>query len=116
MYSHVLLPSQMTDDPEGVITRPPMRTAPRIGCFNGDEPQYFLYVENKVLFSVRSLSRAVIFWFILHYVFNLEYCVHVKAVALFFQEFIFKLPATSYMKHQKSATYLTVTTDLQTYV
>lgn len=71
----------MTDDPEDVITRPTVRTAPRIGCFNGDEPQYFLYVENKV---VSNLSRALIFWFILHSVFNLEYSIHVKTVALFF--------------------------------
>ena len=52
-------------------------------------------------------------WFIGHYVFNLEYCPHVKEIALFFQEFLFKLPATSTMKRQKSATYLTVTTDIQ---
>lgn len=106
----------MTDDPEDVVTKPPVRTAPRIGCFNGEEPQYFLYVENKTLFTVRSLSHALVFWFILHYVFNLEYCPQIKPIALFFQEFVFKLPATSFFKHQKSATYLTVTTDLQRYI
>ena len=107
---------QMTDDPESVATRPPVRAAPRIGCFNTDEPQYFLYVENNILFSVSTLSRALMFWFILHYIFNLEYCPHIKSVGLFFQEFVFKLPATSFLKHQKSATYLTITTDLQKYV
>lgn len=103
----------MTDDPEEVGTRPPLRNAPRICCFDGEEPQYFLYVEKKPLFSVTTMSRAIVHWFILHYVFNLEYCSQVKYVALFFQEFIFGLPATSFMKHQKSATYLTVTTDIQ---
>lgn len=107
---------QMSDDPESVATRPPIRTAPRIGCFSGDEPQYFLFVENKTLFHVSTLSRALTFWFVLHYIFNLEYCPQVKSVALFFQEFVFKLPATSFLKHQKSATYLTVTTDFQKYV
>lgn len=86
---------QMSDDPESVATRPPIRTAPRIGCLIGDEPQYFLFVENKILFHVSTLSRALTFWFVLLYIFNLEYCPHVKSVALFFQEFVFKLPATS---------------------
>ena len=35
-----------------------------------------------------------------------------KDVALFFQEFVFNLPATSITKRLKSATYLTVTTDI----
>ena len=107
---------QMVDDPVEAATKPPVRTAPRIGCFNEDEPQYFLYVENKVLFPVGTLSRALVFWFTLHYVFNLEYCHHIKPIALFFQEFVFKLPATSFFKNHKSATYLTVTTDLQRYI
>ena len=106
----------MSDDPEGVATRPPLRTAPRIVCFNGDNPQYFLCVEDKMVLSVCSMPRVIVFWFILHYVFNLEYCPQIKSVALFFQEFIFGLPATSYMKHQKNATYLTVTTDIQKFV
>ena len=76
---------QMTDDPEDAANKPPVRTAPRIGCFHGDEPQYFLYVENKVLFYVATLSHAIVFWFILHYVFNLEYRHHIKPIALFFK-------------------------------
>ena len=108
--------SQMTEDPDEVGTRPPLRTAPRIGCFNGEETQYFLYVENRPVFCVTNISRAIMLWFILHYVFNLEYCNHVKLVALFFQEFVFGLPATSFMKHQKGATYLTVTTDIQKFL
>ena len=36
----------------------------------------------------------------------------VKEVALFFQEFVFKLPATSITKRLKSATYLSVSTDI----
>ena len=106
----------MSDDPEDVARRLPLRTAPRIACFNGDDPQYFLFIEDKTVLTMSSLSRAICFWFILHYVFNLEYCTQIKTVALFFQEFIFSLPATSYMKHQKSATYLTVTTDIQKFV
>lgn len=103
----------MSDDPEEVAVRLPLRTAPRIGCFNAESPQYFLFVEDKAVLSVCNVSKAIMLWFIMHYVFNLEYCAHVKLVSLFFQEFVFDLPATSYMKHQKSATYLTVTTDIQ---
>ena len=89
----------MCDDPGLVAVRPPLRTAPRIACFNGDPPQYFLFIEDKTILSVGSISRAIVFWFILHYIFNLEYCPLVKQISLFFQEFVFGLAATSYMKH-----------------
>lgn len=109
----------MSDEPDVVAVRPPLRTAPRIAGFNGyteDSAQYFLFVEDKTIVSVSNISRAIILWFILHYVFNLEYSPHVKQVSRFFQEFVFCLPATSYIKHQKTATYLTVTTDIQKFV
>ena len=88
----------MSDDPEEVATRLLLRTAPRIGCFSGDgkNAQYFIFIEDKMLFSVSNISRTIVFWFIVHYIFNLEYCAHIRPVALFFQEFLFGLPATSY--------------------
>ena len=95
----------MTDNLEEMGERSPLRAAPRIGCFNGEEPQYFLYVENRPMFFVTNISRAIVLWFILHYIFNLEYCSHVKSVAMFIQEFVFSLPATSFLKHQKSKLY-----------
>lgn len=52
-------------------------------------------------------------WFVTHYVLNLEYCPKTKEVALFMQEFVFKLPATYGLKHQKTATYLAVSMDIQ---
>ena len=106
----------MADDPTDVARRNPQRSAPRIACFGSDMPQYFLFVENQVLFSVSQLSEAVMFWFILHYVLNLEYCNSIKSLGLFVQEFVYRLPATSYMKQQKSVGYLTITTDIQNYV
>ena len=106
----------MTDDLEEIGSRLPQRNAPRICCLDGDEPQYFLFVEMKPLFSITTVSRAIMYWFILHYVFNLEYCNQVKYVALFFQEFVFSLPATSFLKHQKTSTYLTVTIDIQKFI
>ena len=62
---------------------------------------------------VTDFSQAVCLWFALHYVLNLEYSTKVREVALFFQEFVFKLPATSGTKKQKTVTYLTVTTGIE---
>ena len=106
----------MSDDLEEVGTRPPSRTAPRICAFQGEEAQYFLYVEGRPLFHVTNVAQAIMFWFILHYIFNLEYCAEVKLVALFFQELVFGLSASSYLKHHKTSTYLTVTTDIQKFL
>lgn len=107
----------MTEDLDSVVQRLPKRTVPRIACLRGEESsQYFLIVEEKVLFHVSELSRALMYWFSLHYVLNLEYCKHVKFFALYLQEFVFGLPATSLTKLQKSVGYLTITTDLQNYV
>ena len=42
----------MCEDPDEIAKRPPKRSAPRIACILGETPQYFLIVEEKVLFSV----------------------------------------------------------------
>lgn len=103
----------MTDDPVDVANREPKRAAPRIACFPGEEnSQYFIFVESETLCVTNSFSQALMLWFVAHYVLNLEYCSQLKEVAMFFQEFIFKLPATSVTKRLKSATYLSVSTDI----
>ena len=104
----------MTDDPSEVADSEPRRSAPRIACFPGeDQSQYFIFVEREVLCITTQFTQVLMLWFIAHYIFNLEYCPKIKEVALFVQEFVFKLPATSGIKRQKTATYLTVTTDIQ---
>ena len=104
----------MTDDPDTVCTQDPPRTAPRIACFAGDETtSYYLLVERKVLCAVTNFTRALMLWFSLHYVFNLRYCKQAREAALFFQEFVFGLPEKS---KSKSATYLTVASDINKYV
>ena len=105
----------MTDDPDDECTRMPLRAAPRIAGFpQGDETiSYFLFIESKVMFSVRSFPKALMLWFSFHYIFNLQYCKQAKDVAMFFQEFVFGLPEKS---KNKSATYLTVTSDINKYV
>lgn len=64
--------------------RVPTRTAPRIaGIPQGDDTfNYFLLIENQVVF-IRSFAKAMVFWFVCHYVFNSQYCKPAKEVAFF---------------------------------
>ena len=104
---------QVTDDPSEVAKRAPPRNSPRFAGFMnaGGESSYVIFVEQKVLCHISSFTKALILWFSIHYIFNLEYCKQAKDVALFFQECVFRLPDRS----KKSATYLTVCSDIQSY-
>ena len=104
----------MSTDPESVGSEIPSRNTPFIAEFNGEDcgSDYFLYVEQSPLCSTNSLTKVVYFWFSLYYIFNLEYAKTLKDLCLFFQEFIFGLPDTSI---KKSSTYLSVSTDIQSY-
>ncbi len=114
MINSRFLSLQMSDDPDEVCTRDPPRAAPRIACFAGEETStYFIYVESKVLCTTTTFTKSLMLWFITHYVFNLQYCKQVRDVALFFQEFVFGLPERA---KGKSATYLTVSSDISKYV
>ena len=103
----------MTDDPNEVAKRAPPRNPPRFAGFMNarGESSYIIFGEQKVLCHVSSFSKALVLWFSIHYIFNLEYCKQTKDVALFFQEYVFGLPDRS----KKSATYLTVCSDIQSY-
>ena len=104
----------MAEDPEEVCTRDPPRTAPRIACFAAEEGNtYFIFVESKVLCTTNVFPKALVLWFIAHYVFNLMYCKQVREIALFFQEFVFGLPEKS---KARGATYLTVTSDINKFI
>ena len=105
----------MTDDPDEICTRAPVRSSPRFcGIPQGDDSfKYFLFIESKVMFHVTSFAKAALFWFSLHYIFNLQYCKQAKEVATFFQEFVVGLPEKS---KSKSGTYLTVSSDIFKYV
>ena len=104
---------QVTDNPSEVAVRAPPRNSPRFAGFMnvGGESSYFIFVEQKVLYQISSFSKALLVWFCVHYIFNLEYCKQAKDVALFFQEYVFGMPDRS----KKSATYLTVCSDIQSY-
>ena len=105
----------MADDPQEVCSSSPLRTAPRVAAFVGDDiVTYFLFIEEKIIFKITcSFTKILMLWFVSHYIFNLEYCKHARDVALFVQEFVFGLPE---MSKNKGATYLTVATDINKFV
>lgn len=106
----------MCDVPETVATAEPTRIAPWIGEFMVDDGDstYFIFVEQKVFCTVNSFVKSLFVWFSLFYVFNLEYGKNAREVCLFFQEFVFGLPATG-SGCKKSSTYMSVTTDIQSF-
>ena len=90
-------------------------SSPVIGCFQDVEGtnSYYLFVEKKVIFGgISSFCKSLAIWFSLHYIFNLEYNKQIYDLALFFQEFVFGLPAS---KIKKTSTYLTVSSDIQSF-
>ena len=102
---------QMTDKPEEVASR---RSTIHFAAFptnDGDETQFFLFVERQVLCYTTSFSKALILWFALHYILNLEYTKEIRDVSLFIQEFVFGLPISA-SKRCKGGSYLSVTTDI----
>ena len=108
--SYVSTIIQVTDDPDEVATGSPRRDAPCIASFpDGDKHSYFIFVEGKTLFSVSSFTKALVISFMIHYVFNLEYCKQSREISLFVQEFVFGLPESS---KGKSSRYLTICSDV----
>ena len=104
---------QMTDEPENIAAK---RSTPHFAGFPtwGGVDTLFLFVEGQILCEVPSFSRALLLWFITHYVLNLEYVKDVRDVCLFMQEFIFALPIVG-SKRVKSGSYLSITTDIQNF-
>ena len=112
LYFSVFNILQISNDPETLAKMPPVRNGPRLvelTVVDGVNT-YFLFVEQTVLCSVKSFTKALFLWFALHYICNLEYEKCVEEVGLFFQEFVFGLPCQS---SKKTSTYLTTTTDIQ---
>lgn len=85
--------------------------APRIGAYPGvgEFGQFFIFVEDEVLFKVFTLPDAIFFMFASYYVFHLEYPPQIKNVLRFLQDYIFSYPDST----GRNATYLVVTSDLK---
>ena len=106
----------MTDDPDKIAEDSDL-PAPRFAGFIGDdESQYILIVESKIVMQTSSFHNALLMWFCLFYVLNLEYPRSIIEVCLFFQEFVFGLATSSAYRRSKSVTYLSATTDIQKYI
>lgn len=112
-YHYILntLYAQISNDPEMLAKMPPARNGPRFAELTvvDGRSNYYLFMEQTVVCSVNSFSKALFLWFTLHYIFNLEYEKCVAEVCFFFQEFVFGLPCPL----KKTSTYLTTTTDIQ---
>ena len=100
----------MSEVPEEVAASATGQNAPWFGEFSAEDggEVFFIFVEQSVLCSVYSLSKALFTWFSVF--FNLEYSKPVQEFCLFFQEFVFGLPDNTVTKN---STYLSVTTDIQ---
>lgn len=78
-----------------------------------EDCKYCLVIEKEVVITeILSFSRALSLFLAIHYIFNLHYEKLVREVVLFLQEFLFGLPAPN---AKKSSTYLSVTSNLQSF-
>ena len=79
---HLFLFVQMTDKPEEVATR---RSAVHFAAFpkgDGEESQFFLFVEGNILCHTASFSKSLILWFAVHYILNLEYIKEMRSLSV----------------------------------
>ena len=108
----------MVEDPEDIAIRNPQHNAPRFACFynEDDGAQFFIYVVNKILTTTSSFTKALICWYIVHYVFNLEYPKQLMEVCLFFQECIFGLPIITAADKKVKSMNLATVTDIRKYI
>ena len=78
---------------EEICTKDPKRNAPRIAAIFGEETiQYFVIVEQRVLFQVSSFHQALFVAFSAYYVFNLAYPKQVQKLLLFLQDYVLAMP------------------------
>ena len=88
----------------------PVRNQPWIAAFLGDgAAKYVVVFERKSYTKVSSLEMAIYVTFSLYYCLNLEYPDGAKLIFSFFQDFVLEEPD----KCHKSATYLSVTSDIK---
>lgn len=81
----------MIDDVEQIGLALPLRPNPRFVSFStdGGVTEYIVFINLKPLCKIAVFTRALMPWFVVHYVFHLEYSKEIKEVAYFFQEFVF---------------------------
>ena len=73
--------------------------------------QYYIVAKKDVLMELDNMSDAI-FWFAIHYIFNILYTKKLHNVGLFFQDNIFGLSDGT----SRSATYNSVVGDIRQYL
>ena len=90
-------------------TRPPRNQPWTAALLDDSTTKYMVVCEQKEFTIVSSLKTALYVVFSLYYCLNLEYPEKAKWLYFFFQDFILEQPDRS----AKSATYLSVTSDIK---
>ncbi len=84
--------------------------APRIAAMVGDEKvQYFIFVEQTVVFDVSSLPIALFLMFSCYYAYHIQYPPKALGLFYFFQDHILGHPDS----FKRPSTYLAVMSDLR---
>ena len=101
---------QLTERPEDVLTTSPVRSAPRIAAFTGEEAvQYFVLVEQAILCQVPTFQFALFISFSSYYVFHLEYPRQIKNMLFFIQDYVLGYPDS----YKRPGTYLAIASDIK---
>ena len=90
--------------------QPPLRNAPRIASFMGEESiQYFVLMEQGTLCQVPSFQFALFVMFAVYYVFHLEYPRPVVNILYFLQDFVLSFHDST----KRPGPYLSVAADIR---
>ena len=108
-FTAILVTTQMSTTMEEAAVKEPRRTS-RIGAFIRDNAkQHFIFVEEDIFCEAPNLTAALILWFCIHYVFDLEYSKAIKELGFLFQDVVFSYPD----QVKRPATYLAITGDIK---
>ena len=102
---------QITSTIEEAASKQPARTSPRIIVFISEDmpATYHIIIEKKeVCEPIYTSTKAILIWAVCHYAFHLQYNKFAESTAMFLFECVLQMA----QKGKKSATYLSVCTDI----
>ena len=97
----------MDDTPQNIAEQTD-NTSPYFISFVGEQFQFFMTIEKKVLCQVTNIQSAIFLTFSSYYVFHLKYPKLVETLLFFFQDNILSYPDML----KRPGTYLAVTSDI----
>ena len=83
-----------------------------IGAYLANKPQYFIFVEGMVLNETETFCDTMFLLYSSYYIFHLEYPKPAKNILWFRQDYLLSHP--DYIP--RSALYLSVTSDIKSYM